>query len=63
MGDKERCERETRGRGREGVCARSGLHVSWAVLNMRSGIFGAVLWPTQHSFPLFKHLPELAHVS
>lgn len=57
-GDKERCERETRGRGREGVCMSSGLHVSWADLNMRSGISGAVLWPTQNSSPLFHHFPE-----
>ncbi len=41
----------------------TGLHASWAALNMRSGISGAGLWPTQHSFALFHHFPELPHVS
>lgn len=58
-GDKEKKEI----RGREGVSVSSGLHVPWAVLNMRSGIFGAVLWPTPHSSPLKPRFNESLHVS
>ena len=55
-GDKEKGKRGS-------LCELWFLHVSWAALNMRSGISGAVLGPTLHSFPLFHQFPELSHAS